>query len=48
MGLENVSPIFIHYLLFTKAHGRTASTPTALVEQGTTTVQRVFGGDLDS
>ena len=58
MSLENVSPIsyslsVIHYLPFTichslKAHGRAASTAAASVEQGTTTVQRNFVGDLGS
>ncbi len=44
MGLDNVERICREL----KAHGRAASTPVALVEKGTTTVQRVFIGDLDS
>ncbi len=44
MGLENVERICREL----KAHGREASTPAALVEKGTTAVQRVFVGDLDS
>ena len=44
MGLENVERICSEL----KAHGREASTPAALVEKGTTAVQRVFVGDLDS
>ncbi|MCG6888720.1 MAG: siroheme synthase CysG [Gammaproteobacteria bacterium] len=44
MGLENVSRICESL----KAHGRAANTPAALVEKGTTAMQRVFVGDLDS
>ena len=44
MGLENVSRICDSL----KAHGRAANTPAALVEKGTTAMQRVFVGDLDS
>ncbi len=44
MGLENVERICSSL----KAHGRTATTPAALVEKGTTPKQRVFVGDLDS
>ncbi|MDC1286987.1 siroheme synthase CysG [Gammaproteobacteria bacterium] len=44
MGLENVSRICTSL----KAHGRAANTPAALVEKGTTAMQRVFVGDLDS
>jgi len=44
MGLENVSRICTSL----KAHGRAADTPAALVEKGTTAMQRVFIGDLDS
>jgi uroporphyrin-III C-methyltransferase/precorrin-2 dehydrogenase/sirohydrochlorin ferrochelatase len=44
MGLENVSRICNSL----KAHGRAATTPAALVEKGTTAMQRVFVGDLDS
>ena len=44
MGLDNVERICQSM----KAHGRAASTPAALIEKGTTSVQRVFVGDLDS
>lgn len=44
MGLENVERICASM----KAHGRTADTPAALIEKGTTSEQRVFIGDLDS
>ena len=44
MGLENVERICSSL----KAHGRSPSTPAALVEKGTTAEQRVFVGDLDS
>ena len=44
MGLDNVARICDSM----KAHGRAADTPAALVEKGTTAVQRVFIGDLDS
>ena len=44
MGLDNVERICRSM----KAHGRAAETPAALIEKGTTAVQRVFIGDLDS
>jgi uroporphyrin-III C-methyltransferase/precorrin-2 dehydrogenase/sirohydrochlorin ferrochelatase len=44
MGLENVA----HICSSLKAQGRAADTPAALVEKGTTAMQRVFVGDLDS
>lgn len=44
MGLDNVERI-CHSM---KSHGRAAKTPAALIEKGTTAVQRVFIGDLDS
>ena len=44
MGLENVA----HICNSLKSHGRAANTPAALVEKGTTAMQRVFVGDLDS
>ena len=44
MGLDNVARICDSL----KAHGRDSSTPAALIEKGTTSVQRVFIGDLDS
>jgi len=44
MGLDNVARICDSM----KAHGRAADTPAALIEKGTTAVQRVFIGDLDS
>lgn len=44
MGLDNVERICESM----KAHGRAPTTPAALVEKGTTAVQRVFVGDLDS
>ncbi len=44
MGLDNVERICASL----KAHGRAPETPAALVEKGTTTVQRVFVGDLDT
>ena len=44
MGLDNVERICTSL----KAHGRAPETPAALIEKGTTAVQRVFVGDLDS
>jgi uroporphyrin-III C-methyltransferase/precorrin-2 dehydrogenase/sirohydrochlorin ferrochelatase len=44
MGLDNVERICQSL----KAHGRAANTPAALIEKGTTAVQRVFVGDLDT
>ena len=44
MGLDNVKRICDSL----KAHGRDDSTPAALIEKGTTSVQRVFIGDLNS
>jgi uroporphyrin-III C-methyltransferase/precorrin-2 dehydrogenase/sirohydrochlorin ferrochelatase len=44
MGLDNVKRICDSL----KAHGRGDTTPAALIEKGTTTVQRVFIGDLNS
>ena len=44
MGLDNVERICESM----KAHGRAPTTPAALVEKGTTAVQRVFVGDLDT
>ncbi len=44
MGLDNVERICESM----KAHGRAAETPAALIEKGTTSVQRVFIGDLNS
>jgi uroporphyrin-III C-methyltransferase/precorrin-2 dehydrogenase/sirohydrochlorin ferrochelatase len=44
MGLNNVRAICEQL----KAHGRTATTPAALIEKGTTPEQRVFIGDLDT
>ena len=44
MGLENVERICASL----KSHGRDPATPAALVEKGTTSVQRVYVGDLDS
>ena len=44
MGLDNVKRICESL----KAHGRDQSTPAALIEKGTTSVQRVFIGDLNT
>ena len=44
MGLDNVERICQSL----KAHGRAETTPAALIEKGTTSVQRVFIGDLNS
>ena len=44
MGLGNVQRICDSL----KAHGRDPMTPAALIEKGTTSVQRVFIGDLDT
>jgi uroporphyrin-III C-methyltransferase/precorrin-2 dehydrogenase/sirohydrochlorin ferrochelatase len=44
MGLDNVKRICESL----KAHGRDQSTPAALIEKGTTPVQRVFIGDLNT
>jgi uroporphyrin-III C-methyltransferase/precorrin-2 dehydrogenase/sirohydrochlorin ferrochelatase len=44
MGLDNVKRICDSL----KAHGRGDTTPAALIEKGTTSVQRVFIGDLNS
>ncbi|GBF28822.1 siroheme synthase [bacterium MnTg03] len=44
MGLDNVKRICDSL----KAHGRGDSTPAALIEKGTTSVQRVFIGDLNT
>lgn len=44
MGLDNVK----HICESLKAHGRDQSTPAALIEKGTTPVQRVFIGDLNT
>ncbi len=44
MGLENVQRICNSL----KAHGRLPATPAALIEKGTTPVQRVFIGNLDT
>jgi len=44
MGLDNVKRICESL----KAHGRDQATPAALIEKGTTSVQRVFIGDLNS
>jgi uroporphyrin-III C-methyltransferase/precorrin-2 dehydrogenase/sirohydrochlorin ferrochelatase len=44
MGLDNVKRICESL----KAHGRGDATPAALIEKGTTSVQRVFIGDLNS
>ena len=44
MGLDNVK----HICESLKAHGRDQSTPAALIEKGTTSVQRVFIGDLNT
>jgi uroporphyrin-III C-methyltransferase/precorrin-2 dehydrogenase/sirohydrochlorin ferrochelatase len=44
MGLDNVKRICDSL----KAHGRSESTPAALIEKGTTSVQRVFIGDLNT
>ncbi|MCZ6798075.1 MAG: siroheme synthase CysG [Gammaproteobacteria bacterium] len=44
MGLDNVKRICESL----KSHGRNASTPAALIEKGTTSVQRVFIGDLNT
>ena len=44
MGLDNVQRICDSM----KAHGRAPETPAALIEKGTTAVQRVFIGDLDT
>ena len=44
MGLDNVQRICDSL----KAHGRTETTPAALIEKGTTSAQRVFLGDLNS
>ena len=44
MGLDNVKRICDSL----KAHGRGDTTPAALIEKGTTSVQRVFIGDLNT
>jgi len=44
MGLDNVKRICDAL----KTHGREDSTPAALIEKGTTSVQRVFIGDLNT
>ena len=44
MGLDNVKRICDSL----KSHGREESTPAALIEKGTTAVQRVFIGDLNT
>jgi uroporphyrin-III C-methyltransferase/precorrin-2 dehydrogenase/sirohydrochlorin ferrochelatase len=44
MGLDNVKRICESL----KSHGRASTTPAALIEKGTTSVQRVFIGDLDT
>ncbi len=44
MGLDNVS----HICKSLKAYGRAESTPAALIEKGTTSVQRVLIGNLNS
>lgn len=44
MGLDNVG----HICRSLKAHGRAETTPAALIEKGTTSVQRVLIGDLNS
>ncbi len=44
MGLDNVG----HICRSLKAHGRSESTPAALIEKGTTSAQRVLIGDLNS
>ena len=44
MGLDNVKRICEAL----KSHGREPDTPAALIEKGTTSVQRVFIGDLNS
>ena len=44
MGLDNVKRICDSL----KSHGRAESTPAALIEKGTTAVQRVFIGDLNT
>jgi uroporphyrin-III C-methyltransferase/precorrin-2 dehydrogenase/sirohydrochlorin ferrochelatase len=44
MGLDNVKRICESL----KSHGRSESTPAALIEKGTTSVQRVFIGDLNT
>jgi uroporphyrin-III C-methyltransferase/precorrin-2 dehydrogenase/sirohydrochlorin ferrochelatase len=44
MGLDNVKRICDAL----KTHGREESTPAALIEKGTTSVQRVFIGDLNT
>jgi len=44
MGLDNVKRICDSL----KTHGRKESTPAALIEKGTTSVQRVFIGDLNT
>ena len=44
MGLDNVERICDSL----KEYGREASTPAALIEKGTTSVQRVFIGNLDT
>jgi len=44
MGLDNVE----HICESLKTHGRNESTPAALIEKGTTSVQRVFIGDLNT
>ncbi len=44
MGLDNVD----HICRSLKAHGRAETTPAALIEKGTTSLQRVLIGDLNS
>jgi len=44
MGLDNIKRICESL----KAHGRGDATPAALIEKGTTSVQRVFIGDLNT